>query len=141
MRDRFGLPPCGGVVARAWDFTGRTGGREDENAFLFLEDQNQKYFLREKAGGVEPATSLQTRWRQRVPQILASVSSSRPPVLPVKKSRAAQSDLDPTRQFLRFRLHFGSPHVDDYDVRLMRVTSGGAPMRAGGPTVPKPRLT
>src|SRR5689334_23309979 len=28
-----------------------------------------------------------------------------------------------------------------YTVRMIRETSGGAPMRAGGPAVPKPRLT
>jgi len=59
----------------------------DENAFLFLEDQNQKYFPRKKAGRVEPATLLQTRGRQRVPQN-SRLSPFRSPDLPVKKSRA-----------------------------------------------------
>src|SRR5213075_1520853 len=64
-------------------FTGRTGGREvrgGENAFLFLEDQNQEYFPREKAGGVEPAMALHSLAVARPPKILAS-RTSRPPVL------------------------------------------------------------
>src|SRR6188768_1159548 len=68
-------------------FTGRTGGREvrevlRENAFLFLEDQNQKYFLGESRRPMRRRVFPLARWLRESPKNLAS-RTSRPPVLPV----------------------------------------------------------
>src|SRR5213075_803870 len=88
-------------------FTGRTGGAGGENAFLFLEDQNQKYFPR-GSRRVELAMAPQTRWRQRHPKNsrLPHLPSSRPPC---EKISIARGGLDAPQKFLRFRLRVGSP--------------------------------
>jgi len=62
-----------------------SGERENgcENAFFDSADGTEKC-----SSNLQAKSTLQTAGGSASPKILASVSSSRPPVLPVKKSRS-----------------------------------------------------
>ena len=86
--DRLGLLPCcRGLAESLRDFhrkIGSAGGRETRTHFCFWEDQNQKYSLERKPEGLSAQRRCRLAGGSAYPKILASVSSSRPPILPVK---------------------------------------------------------
>jgi hypothetical protein len=111
------MNPWGACFAVAWwrapaRFTGRMGDREVREA-RFLG------FALPPARPTGPRRGPQVLllargkyfwlWSSKDKNAFSPSRTSRPPILPVKKSRAAQRGPDSARQLLRFELRVGSP--------------------------------